>query len=157
MLEKPYYEQEYVQEKDPVPEARFTQILKALFFAPFKWNARSTRREFWIAYAIQWGIGIILGAMTIINILMMIIVSSIPALMVILTSFEVIWLGIGVWVTLGNLGFTVRRLHDSNHSGWWYLLSFIPCGFIFVLYFLILPSVEKPVKWGTYLFIDKVD
>lgn len=155
MLEKPYYEQPYVQEKDPIPEANFAQILKALFFAPFKWDARSTRREFWIAYAIQWGMGIIFGSMTIINLLLMIIVSAIPALLVIVISFEVIWVGVAVWVTLGNLGYTVRRLHDSNHSGWWYLLAFIPFGFIFVLYLLVLPSVEKPVKWGTYLFINE--
>lgn len=51
-MARPYHEQEYVLEKNPIPEPSFGQIFKGLFTAPFKWNARSTRKAFWVAFAI---------------------------------------------------------------------------------------------------------
>ncbi|MCO0807359.1 DUF805 domain-containing protein [Lactobacillus helveticus] len=38
------------------------------------------------------------------------------------------------------------------HEGWWILLYLVPFGWIFIIYFMILPTVEKPVRWGNYLF-----
>ncbi|MEK3526593.1 DUF805 domain-containing protein [Lactobacillus crispatus] len=49
---------------------------------------------------------------------------------------------------LGLLGFTIRRLHDTDHTGWWYWISVIPFGYLFLLYFMVLPTVEKPVRWA---------
>ncbi|AYA41371.1 DUF805 domain-containing protein [Xenorhabdus nematophila] len=34
-----------------------------------------------------------------------------------------------------NLAVTVRRLHDTNHSGWWLLISIIPFASIVLLVF----------------------
>ena len=59
-----------------------------------------------------------------------------------------------VWIKLGLLGYAVRRLHDINYSGWWMWLVFIPFGWIIVFIFLLLPTVEEPVRWGSYLFTD---
>ena len=59
-----------------------------------------------------------------------------------------------VWIKLGLLGYAVRRLHDANYSGWWLWLIFIPFGWIIVVIFLLLPTVEEPVRWGSYLFVD---
>lgn len=36
-----------------------------------------------------------------------------------------------------SIAVTVRRLHDTNRSGWWILISFVPLiGFIAMLFFL---------------------
>lgn len=43
--------------------------MKDFFFAPFKWNARSTRKEFWISYAVQVVISIIIGTIELLAIL----------------------------------------------------------------------------------------
>lgn len=59
-----------------------------------------------------------------------------------------------IWIKLGLLGYAVRRLHDVNYSGWWLWLSIIPFGWIIVVIFLVLPTVEEPVRWGSYLFVD---
>lgn len=59
-----------------------------------------------------------------------------------------------VWIKLGLLGYAVRRLHDANYSGWWLWLIIIPFGWIIVVIFLLLPTVEEPVRWGSYLFVD---
>lgn len=48
-----------------------------------------------------------------------------------------------------SLAITVRRLHDSGKSGWYYLLSFIPyVGAIIVLVFTVQDSEPMPNQWG---------
>lgn len=65
----------------------------------------------------------------------------------------VLWILL-IWIKLGLLGYAVRRLHDIDCSGWWLWLMFIPFGWIIIVVLLILPTVERPVKWGTYLFVN---
>ena len=44
----------------------------------------------------------------------------------------------------------VRRLHDTNHSGWWYLLIIIPIiGWIFILIWLCKNSDEGNNRFGS--------
>jgi len=48
-----------------------------------------------------------------------------------------------------SLAVTVRRLHDTNRSGWWVLIIFIPLiGPIFLLVFLCLKSDEGENQFG---------
>ena len=134
--------------------------MKDFFFAPFKWNARSTRKEFWVSYAIQLVISIIIGTIELLALLPYTTVdtndtgwtepvSSITITFIIINVIVAILL---IWLKLGLLGTAVRRLHDTNHEGWWILLYLVPFGWIFIIYFMILPTVEKPVRWGNYLF-----
>ena len=49
---------------------------------------------------------------------------------------------------LPNLAVTVRRLHDSGHSGWWLLIGLVPVvGFIVLLIFTLQRS-DAPNEWG---------
>lgn len=44
---------------------------------------------------------------------------------------------LSVVLILPGLGVSIRRLHDTNRSGWWTLLSFIPIiGWIILIIFL---------------------
>lgn len=46
-------------------------------------------------------------------------------------------------VVLPSLAILVRRLHDTNRSGWWVLISLLPfIGTLILLIFLVLPSTE---------------
>lgn len=47
-----------------------------------------------------------------------------------------------------QLALTVRRLHDSDKSGWWYLLSLVPFGGLVVLVFTLLPGTPGPNRYG---------
>ena len=47
-----------------------------------------------------------------------------------------------------SIAVTVRRLHDINQSGLWYLISFIPFGGYVLLVFTILDSTPGPNKYG---------
>ncbi|MFC1993012.1 DUF805 domain-containing protein [Chloroflexota bacterium] len=43
----------------------------------------------------------------------------------------------------------IRRLHDTGHSGWWYLLTFIPLVDIALwLYLVFKPGKPERNKWG---------
>ncbi|MBD2783199.1 DUF805 domain-containing protein [Xenorhabdus sp. DI] len=43
---------------------------------------------------------------------------------------------------------TVRRLHDTNHSGWWLLISIIPFGGIVLLAFYCIEGTKGDNDYG---------
>lgn len=45
-MEKEYCKQPYHEPESQVLNPSFSEIMKDFFFPPFKWNARSTRKEF---------------------------------------------------------------------------------------------------------------
>ena len=46
-------------------------------------------------------------------------------------------------IGLPGLSVMVRRLHDTNRSGWWYFISFVPViGGIWLLVLMCLPGTE---------------
>ncbi len=47
-----------------------------------------------------------------------------------------------------SIAVTVRRLHDTDRSGWWYLISFIPFGGIVLLIFTVLDGTPGSNKFG---------
>jgi hypothetical protein len=51
-------------------------------------------------------------------------------------------------MVLPSLTVSVRRLHDTNRSGWWLLLDLIPFGGLVLLFFYILPSTDGPNHYG---------
>jgi uncharacterized membrane protein YhaH (DUF805 family) len=52
-------------------------------------------------------------------------------------------------VLLPSLGVTVRRLHDTDRSGWWILLALVPLiGSIALLVFMVLDSTPGPNRFG---------
>lgn len=48
-----------------------------------------------------------------------------------------------------NLAVTIRRLHDTNRSGWWFLINLIPLvGFIIFLVFMATDTKPESNQWG---------
>lgn len=162
MENKPFYEQEYHEVKNNIPSFKFGQIFKTFFTKPFTWNARDTRKNFWIGYAIQFVCQLILIIALALVMLpsynISIDANGFEASVSQFTIQPVTVIGLiiicilTIYLELCLLGTTVRRLHDTNHEGWWVLLFFVPTfGWIIVLYFMVIPTVEEPVKWGSYL------
>jgi len=50
---------------------------------------------------------------------------------------------------LPNLAVLVRRLHDTGHSGWWVLISFVPLIGLIVLLVFTVQASDGPNQWGT--------
>jgi len=67
-----------------------------------------------------------------------------------------LWLGvtldviIGIPLALAGLALSIRRLHDTNRSGWWWWIGLIPVvGTIILLIFCLLPSTPGPNRYNT--------
>lgn len=51
---------------------------------------------------------------------------------------------VSIPLILTGVSLAVRRLHDSDRSGWWLLISFVPFGGIVLLVFYLLPGTPGP-------------
>ena len=50
---------------------------------------------------------------------------------------------------LSSIAVTIRRLHDTGRSGWWYLISMVPLiGGLWLLILMIIPSEPRGNEWG---------
>lgn len=52
-------------------------------------------------------------------------------------------------VIIPGIAVSVRRLHDTGRSGWWFLVTIVPIlGFFVFLYFMVLDSDQEANKYG---------
>ena len=55
-----------------------------------------------------------------------------------------------LFLLIPEISVSIRRLHDTNHSGWWYLLIIIPIiGWIIILIWLCKNSDEEDNRFGS--------
>lgn len=107
----------------------YLEVLKkyALF------NGRARRKEYWYFFLFNVIIGV---AISIVEITLGIsaILSTIYSLAVFIPSIAV----------------SIRRLHDTNRSGWWLLLSFVPVvGAIVLIVFMVQDSYPGVNQYGS--------
>ena len=94
-------------------------------------QGRASRAEFWQFALVNFIITIVLA-----------IIDSIIGM----TILEVIF---SLAVLLPGLGLTVRRLHDTDRSGWWILITLIPIvGAIILIVFLAQQSKPGANRFG---------
>jgi uncharacterized membrane protein YhaH (DUF805 family) len=127
----------------------FSQELPmSLMFEPLKkyaqFSGRARRSEFWLFALLIFIAEIVyiavLGAAGGFS-------SSGPsgAAMAVMGIFSLAFLG----VLIPSLAVTFRRLHDTDRSAWWLLISFIPgIGGLVLLVFYLLPGTNGPNKFG---------
>ena len=65
-----------------------------------------------------------------------------------LSTSGVIYGLVGLGLLLPNLAVAARRLHDSGHSGWWWLIALLPIIGAIVLLVFTLQGSEPPNQWG---------
>ncbi|MGE4314100.1 MAG: DUF805 domain-containing protein [Pseudobdellovibrionaceae bacterium] len=50
---------------------------------------------------------------------------------------------------LPSIAVFIRRLHDRDKSGWWFLFLFVPLiGFIVLMIWMIMPGTDGPNRFG---------
>lgn len=112
----------------------YIQVLKK--YAVFTGRAR--RKEYWF--------------FVLINILIVFFLAFIDNTLGTFRAESGIGLFSGIYslaVFLPGLGVSIRRLHDSNRSGWWMLVSFIPLiGFIVLFIFMLLGGTPGDNQYG---------
>lgn len=105
---------------------------RALDFA-----GRSCRLEYWGAYLVN------LGALFVIMFLEMGVLGGGSGRFPFLTFLFVLAL------MIPTLAVTVRRLHDTDRSGWWYFISLVPgIGPLVLFVFLVLSGTEGRNRFG---------
>ena len=105
-------------------------------------SGRATRSEYW------WKIFELLGASVIVYIVYLagMVLEKNYLLIISLVLLLVLFFG----NILGLLSLSIRRLHDTNRSGWWLLLDFVPFfGGIILFIFYVMPS-EGPNNYGPH-------
>lgn len=94
-------------------------------------EGRARRTEYWVFNLISFVISLVLSVID--NALSLGFLASLYGLAVLLPSLAV----------------TVRRLHDTNRSGWWILISLIPfIGWIVLLVFMLMDSDPQANEYG---------
>lgn len=110
------------------PIDHFTEVFR-------KYNdfeGRSTRAEFWNFYLVHFITVISLSTM-------MMFIKGLGVILLLLYALASILPGIAA---------VIRRLHDTNRSGWWYLIGLIPFGGIVLFIFLVLEGNIGPNDYG---------
>ena len=112
----------------------------------FRFSGRATRAEYWWFYLFTFLAA--MGAAT-----LMIVGAVLEELQMgnEIVNLSLIFFGLIVCLSLviPSIAVTVRRLHDTGRSGWWYLVSFIPyVGDIILIVFCCLRSEEGENEWG---------
>jgi len=96
----------------------FQESIQVCFKKYADFNGRATRPEFWWFMLFLFVCNLVTGA-----------ISSVVALVFYLAT------------VVPSLAATVRRLHDTNRSGWWVLIGLIPfIGWIVMIVFLAQPG-----------------
>ena len=113
-----------------------------LFFKNYStFNGRSNRSAFW-----WWGLAsFLIGG----------IAAPVLDKFFFATEYESMAFFGGLWLLITiipNLSLNVRRLHDSNRSGWWMLLYFTVIGIIPLIWWVcVSKSTEGANKYGDYI------
>lgn len=116
----------------------FIEIIKSGYSNCFNFTGRARRAEYWwfVLYSF-----IVLIVASILS-LQLIFALDTPSIGMMLYAISVLL------VTIPTISLAVRRLHDTDRSGWWLLISFIPLGGIVLLVFLTNDSFLAENKWG---------
>jgi uncharacterized membrane protein YhaH (DUF805 family) len=102
-------------------------------------SGRASRSEFW-----YWMLFTVL--VSIVTSIIDLEVFDLEVLSSSVTPFSSIW---GLVTLLPSLAMGVRRLHDTDRSGWWWLLSFIPLiGIIVLIVFWCSEGTRGPNRFG---------
>ena len=98
-----------------------------------KFNGRAGRAEYWWFFLATFIIGLVINVLTTIS-----------------SAFYILSFIYFIAVLVPSVAVAVRRLHDTNKSGWFMLLALIPIvGFIILIVFLATPGTPGPNNHGS--------
>lgn len=106
------------------------------------YTGRSGRAEYWYWFLFVFIANMLLSIPTV----MMAMITDEPAL---LAPFYLAQLTIAIFLLLPTIAVTIRRLHDTNLSGWYMLLFFLPAvGGIINIIMMVQPGTPGGNRYG---------
>ena len=116
----------------------FVEAIKSGFKNYVKFEGRASRSEFWWFQLFYFLVIIVFD-----------IIAGIMGRDGMGAAFGLLGL-IGLAFLLPLLGLTIRRLHDTDRSGWWIFISLVPLvGPILLIVWYCLPGTPGPNNYGT--------
>jgi uncharacterized membrane protein YhaH (DUF805 family) len=115
----------------------FGDAIAEAFRNMFNYQGRASRSAYWwftLFEVLAW-VGVLILALIFAAV-------RVPALSILL------YVAAAIGSILVGLSLTVRRLHDSDKSGFWYLIVFVPFGGIVLLVFTLLEGTPGPNRFG---------
>lgn len=97
----------------------FSQSIKSVFSKYADFSGRATRSEFWYFYLFTFLVGMVYFFAVITTAVTSGVDSSA------LTVLQIIYYTYALAIMIPSLAVTVRRLHDTGHSGWWIFLNLL--------------------------------
>jgi len=109
----------------------FGEAVSVCFKKSVVWEGRASRAEYWWFELAQ----------------LLIIVAAVIIDQIIGTGF--IYIIAVIALILPSIAVLIRRLHDTDRSGWWYWIQLLPLiGLIVILVFVLSASDEGENKYG---------
>ncbi len=100
-------------------------------------GGRARRSEYWYFTLFHWLVILLAGVVS------YLVMLAIPALAIILYSIVIFG------TLLPHLAVSVRRLHDVNRTGWWYLVGYVPLlGAIVLFVWFCTDGTRGPNRFG---------
>lgn len=97
-------------------------------------SGRARRKEYWYFVLVQMGL---------------VIIAMILDAIIFNSEIGLFYIVVALGLFLPGLAVTIRRLHDTSRSGWWFLLSILPLiGSIVLLVFLASDTKLETNQWG---------
>lgn len=73
-------------------------------------------------------------------------------------NIEILSTFFSLFILCPSLALLFRRLHDTNRSGWWWLLMFVPLiGWIWLFILCVLPGSPGLNKYGHNAYTGKLE
>ena len=132
----------------------FSQSMKSLFSNSFKVSGRATRSEYWFSWLF---VAVVSVALYLVMVTALIggiagAAGGTPTLSGGFAIAGIAYFVLAIWGIFAfiahTISMTVRRLHDTNRSGWWWLLYLVPFGGIVVFIFTVMPSSPGENNYG---------
>ncbi|MGX7418211.1 DUF805 domain-containing protein [Carnobacterium gallinarum] len=125
---------------------------KAFWLNYVNFNGRASRSEYWWPTAINMIISSIFNAMYFTSLMVYLNEATVTGntLSATLPTMPILGVIFGLAVVLPSLSLLIRRLHDTNKSGWLVLLAFIPfIGAIIIFVFTVLAGDQGDNPYGS--------
>ena len=111
-----------------------------------EFSGRSRRKEYWMFSLLNLLIAVFVGLVTLV---MAVSVSSESAMMLVVTPVLILWFLLSLALIVPGVAVTIRRLHDTDRSGWTILLALVPLiGPIILLVFYCTQGTPGPNRFG---------
>ena len=108
------------------------EAVRSFFGNYTNFSGRATRSEYWWCYLV-----------IVLSYILGIVIVSIDSIV-----GGVLIAALLITIFIPFLALSVRRLHDTNRSGWWLLLNCVPFGGIVIFIFSVQPSTVGSNKYG---------